>query len=396
MNAPLRIAIVTPMLPVPFDQTRGRYIHETARSLGRLATVRTFFQTLRYPRLPGLTSRSFIYGEVGPDYTLDGCDVEHYAYPALPVLTRGLNGHLASWALTPRARRFQPDVMLGYWVYPDGYAALRTARQLDIPCVIGALGSDIHVRDGLNARMTRRAIEGADALVTVSEAMRGYAIAHYGAAPERVHTVVNGFNTAVFRPMDQATLRRKLGVKADEKLIVYVGRFVEAKGMRELVDAFTTLAQRDPRVCLALVGDGTMKAQLMDLVRATGLTDRVHLPGGLPPEQVAEWINAADTLTLPSWSEGYPNVVVEAVACGRPVVGTDVGGMREILDAHNGVLIPARDTAALTEALAGVLARQWDQQAIAARIRRTWDDVAADTLKVCEAVVAQRRAAVHA
>lgn len=389
----MRIAVVTPMLPVPYDQTRGRYIHETARSLGRLATVRTFFQTLQYPRLPGLRSRSFIYGSVGPDYQLDGCDVEAYDYPGLPVVTRGLNGHLASLALTPRARRFKPDVIIGYWVYPDGYAALRTARALGVPCVIGALGSDIHVRSGVNDRMTRRAIEGCDALVTVSEAMRQYAIREFGAPPQRVHTVVNGFNTSIFRPLDGAAMRAKHGVKPDEKLIVYVGRFVEAKGMRELIEAFQNLAARDAKVTLALVGDGTMKDGLVELVKSTGLHDRVHLPGGQPPEVVAEWINAANLLTLPSWSEGYPNVVVEAVACGRPVVATDVGGVKEILNAGNGVMVPARDANALAAAFEQVLGRRWDQAAIAAQIRRTWDDVAADTLNVCEAVVAAHKSA---
>ncbi|PXW96588.1 glycosyltransferase involved in cell wall biosynthesis [Sphaerotilus hippei] len=382
----LRIALVTPMLPVAHDQTRGRYIHETARSLGRLATVRTFFQTMQYPRLPGLRPRSYLYGEVGADYTLDGCDVEHFRYSGVPVLSRGWNGHIASWSLTPRVRRFRPDLVLAYWVYPDGFAALRTARALGVPCVVGALGSDIHVRSGVNQTMTRRTIAGVDALLTVSEAMRQYTIREFDAAPERVHTIVNGFNTQVFRPMDGAAMRLKWGVGPREKLIVYVGRFVEAKGMRELVSAFATLAASDPDLSLALVGDGVMKDELTGLLESTGLRHRVHFPGGLPPEQVAEWINAADVLTLPSWSEGYPNVVVEGVACGRPVVATDVGGTREILNARNGVLIPPRDAAALADGLRRALDGVWDHGAIAAAMNRSWDDVAVETLAVCEQV----------
>ena len=358
----LRIALVTPMLPVPHDQTRGRYIHETARSLGKLATVKTFFQTMQYPRIPGFKPRSFIYGSVGPDYTLDGCDVEAFTFPGVPVVSRGYNGHIASLALTPRVRRFKPDLVLAYWVYPDGFAAMRTARALGVPCIVGALGSDIHVRSGVNEKMTRRTIGGIDALLTVSEAMRQYAI-------------------------------REWGVKPDEKMIVYVGRFVEAKGMRELITAFQQLAKDDPKVTLALVGDGVMKAELMALVASTGLTERVHLPGGQAPEQVAEWINAADVLTLPSWSEGYPNVVVEGVACGRPVVATDVGGTREILHADNGILIPPKNAEALAKALRQALDQPWDRPAIAAAMSRTWDDVAVETLAVCEQVArgARRR-----
>ena len=388
-----RIALVTPMLPVPHDQTRGRYIHETARSLSKLATVKVFFQQSRYPKLPFVAPRSFLDGQVGSDYRIDGIDVETFTYPVFPVISRAINGHVSSALLTPRVKAFKPDLVLAYWVYPDGFAALRTARALGVPCVVGALGSDIHVRSGVNEKMTRRTIDGVDALLTVSEAMRQYAIREFGAPADRVHTIINGFNTAVFKPLDQAALRAKWGVKPDEKMIVYVGRFVEAKGMRELITAFQQLAKDDPKVTLALVGDGVMKAELMALVASTGLTERVHLPGGQAPEQVAEWINAADVLTLPSWSEGYPNVVVEGVACGRPVVATDVGGTREILHADNGILIPPKNAEALAKALRQALDQPWDRPAIAAAMSRTWDDVAVETLAVCEQVArgARRR-----
>ncbi len=379
------------MLPVPFDLTFGRFIHETARSLSRVATVKCYFQTLRYPKVLGLKAKTYVYGDVGEDYSLDGCDVEHYNYPGLPVVTRGWNGHIASQYLTPRVRRFKPDVVLAYWVYPDGYAGIRTARALGVPCVIGALGSDIHVRSGVNVKMTQRVIDEMDAMITVSEAMRQYSIREFRADASKVHTIVNGFNTKVFRPMDPAAVRAKWGVKPDEKLIVYVGRFVEAKGMRELVSAFQTLAAADPKVTLAMVGDGVMRDELMALLASTGLRDRLHLPGGQPPEQVAEWVNAGDVCTLPSWSEGYPNSVVEGVACGRPVVASDVGGTREILNADNGILVPRKDPKRLAEALREALDRPWDHAAIAAAMKRTWDDVAVETLAVCEQVVRSRR-----
>ena len=391
MPAMLRIALVTPMLPLPFDKTRGRYIHETARSLGKLATVRTFFQTLRYPQLPGLRPKTYLYGEIDENYQLDGCDVEAFSYTGLPVVTRGLNGHLASRSLTPRVKAFRPDVVVGYWVYPDGYAALRTAKALGVPCVVGALGSDIHVRSGVNATMTRRTIAQADALVCVSEAMRQHAIHVFGARAESTHTIVNGFNTEVFLPMDRASVRDRLGIPQDERMVLYVGRFVEAKGMRELITAFQALASRHPKLTLALIGDGVMKDELLGLVRTSGLESRICLPGGQDPAGVAEWINAADVLTLPSWSEGYPNVVVEALACGRPVVATDVGGTREILDSEaKGRLIPARDATRLATALEEVLCTEWDQFGIAASMGRSWDDVAVETLEVCQQVVRQR------
>jgi teichuronic acid biosynthesis glycosyltransferase TuaC len=383
----LRIAVVTPMLPVPHDLTRGRFTYETVRGLAKLADVRVFFQNMRYPRLPGMKPRSFIHGKVGPDYKIEGLDVEAFDFPAVPVLSRGLNGLVGSWALRPRVRAFKPDLVLAYWVYPDGNSALRVARSLGVPCVIGALGSDIHVRSGLNVILTRRTLRGADAVVTVSEAMRQAVIDDYGVTAQRVHTVVNGFNTAIFGPADQAEARNLLGIDRNDQVVVYVGRFIEAKGLRELIDASCRVAELNQRFRLVLIGDGVMKAELMELVQRSGLKDRVLLPGGLPPKEVARWICASDILTLPSWSEGYPNVVVEAIACGRPVVATDVGGTREIVDASNGILVQPRNPEELAGALQSALKRQWNHAGIAAAMRRSWDDVAADTLKVCTSLV---------
>jgi len=385
-----RIALVTPMLPVPHDQTRGRYIHETARSLSKIAQVKVFFQQSQYPRLPFMAPRSYLYGEVDSNYRIDGLDVETFSYPAIPVVSRALNSYVSSHYLTPRMRQFKPDLVLAYWVYPDGHAALLSARKLGVPCLVGALGSDIHVRAGLNDFMTRRTIAGIDGLLTVSEAMRQTAIRQFGAPAEQVHTIVNGFNTSVFYPQHQAALRQQLGVGADEQVIVYVGRFVEAKGMRELISAFSKMAVHNPKVRLALVGDGVMKTELQGLIEQAGLTNKVYFPGGLPPEQVAQWIGASDVLTLPSWSEGYPNVVVEGAACGRPVVATDVGGTREIINGSNGILVQPQNVDSLYNGLVQALKQTWDHTAIAAAMRRTWDDVAVETLAVCERVIEQR------
>lgn len=381
-----RIAIVTPILPVPFDPARGRFIYEIAKSLSKIADVRVFFQLLEYP-LSSVKTKSYVYGELADGYSLDGIDVESFSYPAIPVISRGLNGYISSKVLAPRLKKFKPDAVIGYWVYPDGFAAQRAAKQLKIPCVIGALGSDIHLRSGLNHYLTRQTLQKADAIITVSEAMRRYTVDEFGAAPDKIKTIVNGFNTSVFHHRPQATERERLNIAPDEKLMVYVGRFVEAKGLNELLAAFSNMAQADPLVRLALIGDGVMKAQLLQAIESAGLKEKIYLPGNLVPAQVASWIGASDLLTLPSWSEGYPNVVVEGVACGRPVVATDVGGTREILHAGNGILVRAKDVKSLQEGLTEALAKSWDHQGIANAMRRTWDDVAQETLDVCETLL---------
>lgn len=386
----LRIAVVTPNLPVPHDLTKGRYIHETARALSRLATVRVYFPQIRHPRLPGLAPRSYLGGVVDGDFGLEGIEVEPYTYPGFPGLSRFVNGVVGGRALLPRLRRFAPDLVLGYWVYPDGEAARRAARALGVPCIVGARGSDIHARSGVGAWLTGRTLRGADGVLAVSRAMRRAAIAGFGVDPDRIRTIVNGIDTAVFHPRDRGAARARLGVAADTRLVVYVGRLVESKGLGELVEAFAALRGREPAARLALVGDGVMRERLAGLVAAAGLDDCVRVTGGMDHAGVADWIAAADVLTLPSWSEGYPNVLVEALACGCPVVSTDVGGAGEIVGPDSGILVPPRDPACLAQALHEALARPWDHAAIARSMARSWDDVARETLAACVDVLAAR------
>ena len=383
-----RIALVTPNLPMPHDLARGRYIHATAAELAKLAVVRVFLPQASYPRLPAvLRPRSFVHGLVAPGYGLPDIDVEAYAYPAIPGLSRLANGRVGAMALTPRLRAFAPDIVLAYWVYPDGDSAVRAARRLGVPCIVGARGSDVHQRSGLLRRLTRNTLAAADAVFTVSKAMRRAVTDGYGIAPDRVRCIVNGIDTSVFRPGDRRVARDALGLRPDARLVAYVGRMVATKGLHELLEAFAALAAGDRRVELALVGHGVMDAELRTLAAASGFGDRIHLPGGMEPAGVARWLAACDVLALPSWSEGYPNVLVEAIASGRPVVASDVGGAAEIVDAGNGLLVPARDVAALAAALAAALDREWDAEAMSRAMSRGWDAVAAETLAACREVL---------
>lgn len=386
----LKIALITPLLPVPHDPSSGRYIYEIALALSKLADVKVYLQKLRYPRLPGMRPKSYLYGELDDSYTIEGLDVKALNYPAVPGLTRAINGLTASRVLLPHLKGFQPDIVLAYWVYPDGDAGVKAAQSLRVPCVVGALGSDIHVRSGISEHLTRRVIAQCGALIAVSDTMRKYAIERFGGDPARMHTITNGFNTSVFKVLPKADARRALSVSSNAKLMVFVGRLVREKGLLELLSAFENLAQRDPSLQLAILGDGQMKTELAQLIAASKHAQSIHALGAVSHAQVAQWIAAADLLTLPSWSEGYPNVVVEALACGRPVVATAVGGIPEIVDETSGILFPAKDARALENALATALARNWDADAIAARMRRTWDDVAAETLAVCQQLVTRR------
>lgn len=382
----MRLLIVTSQFPITGEPNRGRPIHQTVRELSKLADVRVLSPVARYPRWA--RPRSYLFRASDPAHTLPDCDVRYVEYPALPLLTRPFNGWLCARTLHAPLREFAPDVVLSYWLYPDAFGAMRAARCARLPLVVGARGSDLRVRDAVSRRLTRPVLHAAKRILVVSEDLGRVAERDYDADPARIRAIPNGCDATIFHPRDRSDARAALGIDADAELVIYVGRLVPEKGLRELLDAMATLAAQRPKLQLALVGEGPMRAEL-DAKVAAHPTLRVHLPGAQGPHEVARWMAASDLVTLPSYSEGHPNVLVEALACGRPVVATPVGGIPEVVDADCGLLVAARDPVALAAGLRDALERQWDDGALSRRFSRGWDAVAADTLRACEEALAE-------
>ena len=375
----MRILVVTSQFPVAGEPTRGRPILQTVRELARLADVRVLSPVARYPRWA--QPRSYLFRDPGAGIDVPGVDVEYVTYPALPALSRPFNGWLCAGAIGPAARRFAADVVLSYWLYPDAFGARRVARRLGTAFVAGARGSDIRVRDAVSRLLTKPVVRDADRLLVVSADLGRLAVADYGADAARVRVIANGCDAAVFHRRERAPARAALGVDASAELVLYVGRLVAEKGLRELAAAMRTLRRDRPRAELVLVGDGPLRGELEAL--AADPVAGLRLAGAQAASEVAVWMAASDLVVLPSWSEGHPNVLVEALACGRPVLSCPVGGVPEVVDADCGVLVPPRDEAALVAGLRDALDRDWDEAALSQRFSRGWDDVARDTLAAC-------------
>jgi teichuronic acid biosynthesis glycosyltransferase TuaC len=157
-----------------------------------------------------------------------------------------------------------------------------------------------------------------------------------------------------------------------------------------LVEAAAALHPLRPDLRVYLIGEGPDKTLIQDTIDAKNAADYVHVLPGCGFDEVADWMAAADVVTLPSYMEGCPNVILEALACGRPVVATNVGGIPEIMSNACGRLVPPRDSGELARALASVLDRTWDSAAISAQWGRSWDAVEKELLEVFESLVPTR------
>jgi teichuronic acid biosynthesis glycosyltransferase TuaC len=381
-RSPERIAVVTSYFPTNVQPYRGRTAYQMLRELQGRAAIRVFCPMTRYPSW--LPPRHFPYSRVDLKHTVPGLDTEYFEYPALPVVSRPVNPAVCEHYLEARLRAFRPDLILNYFIYPEGCAATTLAGRLGIPVVLGVIGSDVNrIPDRLTRWHTQRALRRASGILTVSDQLREKAI-ELGAHSERARTVPNGCDLSIFHPMEQAAVRRRLGVPDSSDLITFVGWLAPTKGIQELVAASAALIARRPNLRIAFVGEGASLNELQAHNAQGPLKGRLLLPGPLSSSGVAEWLAAADLFCLPSYAEGCPNVVIEALACGTPVVATRVGGIPDLVDERRcGILVPPRDAASLERALDSALSKQWDRPAISAHWNRSWTTVADETFALC-------------
>ena len=383
----MRVAVITKHFPNSRQHWAGQSAYETLRVLATRCELEVFYPEAVYPRL--LKPRGASSEPLDRTWMPDGVKTTYVPHRVLPVVSRSLNGLVITRRLLPYVRAYAPDVLLSYFIYPDGYAAVNIGRALGVPVVLTAVGSDVNrIADPLLRRLTASTLRAADYVATVSQDLAKKTIA-LGADPARTRVKLNGCNTSVFYPRDRRAAREALGLDADAATIVYVGRLDYRKGLMELVESVAQLRTQHPRVRCYMVGSGPDENLLRQAIAKRNAEDLIFIQPACPMEQVALWMAAADLVTLPSYNEGCPNVVVEALAAGRPVVGTSVGGIPELMGENSGRLVPVRDVPALTQALHEVLSATWDPQAISSARSRSWADVATETENLLKAALAR-------
>jgi glycosyltransferase involved in cell wall biosynthesis len=320
----------------------------------------------------------------------------------LPGLLKSLDGRFYAAAfergLRLAAARERPRLIDAHFVWPDGVGAYHVARRLGVPFVCTIRGKLVsQIESPAKRRQIVRMLLGADRLIAVSRSLSELA----NRVADRdlgAQVIPNGLDVALFHRIASegntgpfSTARAALGWAENAKYAVSVGHQQALKGFDRLVELWPEVRRRmgDVRLVLAggEAGEPAYERRLKSRIEAVG-EGSVHLLGRVEPEQVARMLNAADAFVLASRSEGWCNAIAEALACGCPVVATDVGGNREIVNEPAlGRLVPPGDQQALTDAVCSALEDVWDRAAIAASGgRRDWQQVARECADVFKSV----------
>lgn len=274
------------------------------------------------------------------------------------------------------------DVIDSHYLYPDGVVAVALGRRFGLPVVMTARGSDVtQLPDfAVPRRMIRGAMAAADAMISVSAGLKEAMVA-LGADADAVTVLRNGVDLAQFSPpVDRAAARATLGVKGPT--LLSIGHLIERKGHHHVIEALTHL----PEWCLLIVGEGPERGRLEALAQRLGVADRVQLLGARPHGTLGQVYGAADIVVLASSREGWANVLLEAMACGTPVVASDIPGNGEVVQRREAGLIVERNT---PEGFAEAIRQLWADPPGRDAVRSyaeafSWDATTAGQLQVFE------------
>ena len=390
---PPRLLVYSSLFPFPADPNAGVFIRERMFRVGQHIPI-VVVSPKAWSPFDGLI-RKFRphFRPIAPRVEVQrGVTVFAPRFFSLPGMLKHWDSTfmaLGSYFTVRELRReFGFDLIDAHFGYPDGHAASLLARWFKVPFTVTLRGSERTYAE-TPAFRTRiaAAVQKAAKVIGVSDSLRQLAV-RLGALEDRTIAIGNAVDSHRFRPEDRAEARRRLGLNETEPVIISVGWLIERKGFHRVIEVLPALVERHPKLRYLIVGGATgadnMEAQLRQLVATLGLEDHVEFLGSMKPDDLKWPLTAADLFVLATRREGWANVFLEAMACGLPVVTTDVDGNPEVVcKPELGLIVPFGEASALQSAIDQALNTPWDKAAIRAYAEEnSWDNRVATLIGV--------------
>lgn len=312
-----------------------------------------------------------------------GIQVYYPRFLSIPGILKNWDGFfmaISSWTLLRKLKK-QPGFNLidAHFAYPDGYAATLLGKWFKVPVTITLRGTEVPLSKFPSRRcLMMKALENATKVFSVSNSLKDHVV-ELGANKDKIEVVGNGIDINKFFPIDKNLARKKLNILESTKVMISVGGLVDRKGFHRVLEVMPALVEKFPNLMFLIVGDngpeGGIRERLETQVQQLNLQKHVRFLGTLATEELKIPLSAADVFVLATANEGWANVFLEAMACGLPVVTTDVGGNQEVVNTNElGIIVPFGKPEALERALIKALETPWDNAAILRYAKEnTWD-----------------------
>lgn len=392
----MKVLVFTGLFPNNVWPNHGIFIQQRMAHVAKLPQyeVRVVAPVPYYPPIP-LGWRA-AYRKIVSTREVDNIRVDYPRYCMIPKIGMVLQGVMLFCSVLPFIRRlrksFPFEIIDAHYVYPDGLAAVLLGWWFNIPVVVSARGSDLNLFEQFPVirRIIQWTLRKAEAVITVSQALKGVTV-RLGIPSDKVHVIPNGVNIEKFFPIDKAKARQQLGLPTTgRKILVSVGHLTPNKGFDLLIKTVKEISEKSYEIMplLVIVGGGEYQKTLESLIEKLGIRPLVRLVGAIPHAELRWYYNAADIVCLMSEKEGWPNVILEALACGRPVVASRAGGIPEILTSSHVGCTVERDVVPLTQCLEESLEREWDIPVIVGHAKLfSWGRTAQSVAEVLQSVL---------
>jgi len=303
--------------------------------------------------------------------------------------------HLKSVERCIKKHKIVFDLIHAHFTWSAGYVGSKLKETYAVPFIITAHGMDIYDLPFKNPFYTEnitRILNSADHIITVSQ--KNLASIRKLDIKKPVSVILNGYSASVFFPQDQKKCREELGLLPDKKILVNVAKLYDVvKGHEFLIRAMQEVTKKRDDIVCYIVGDGELKPSLENLITELNLQHCVTIVGAKPHHEIPVWINAGDVFVLPSLNEGNPTVMFECLGCGKPFIGTRVGGIPETISSDTyGLLSEPGNVQELADTILASLSREWDREAILAYSRQfTWETLTKEILGIYKGVLKRAR-----
>ena len=388
----MKIVSVSHMFPNSINPHIGVFVKERVKHVAIKTELIMVAPVQSFPFIDYTTKYAGL-SQLRDEETIDGITVHHPKYFMIPKYFKTLDaifyGRSLAQFMESLANRTDFDIFDFHWVYPDAIGGLQWARKLGKKTVVTVRGNEaIYYFDKSYIRkIIQKRLSEFDHIIAVSNDLKSKIRSDFGVDLSRITVIPNGIDAEKFRCSDKGEARRYCGLEDGKRYVLTVSRASKEKGLAHLLVAFSRV--RCPDTFLIIIGDGPLQEELTSLAVELGLEKRVFFLGVLRHADLCVWYNAADIFCLPSLWEGCPNVIIEALACGTPVVASCVGGIPDLVPSSDyGFLVPPGEEDTLAKAIERALEKEWNRRHISAfGSNNSWTDVADKVIQVFEGVL---------